>query len=154
MTELELRDPHAGAIVDVSTGELIDPSDIAAVAACLKRLREFELVIVLGEFAACEEALIEEMTRLGRKTLRVGGLEARQSGGSETVWDAQKLERGLRKAGLPEERLNELVKMEVTYKVDGAVARQLAGANPKYERVIKRSKSKVEKKVYVSVKRA
>ena len=58
----------------------------------------------------------------------------------------------LRDLGLPEERYGELVVATVTYKVNASVAKQIAGANPEYAKVIDRARSRPDTTPRVYVK--
>lgn len=149
MNELELVAPAAD-ILDPRTGELLDPADTVRVADLLVYLRELRATISAG-VSACSQALIAEAERQGTKTLRAGGTTLEIRGGTEIVWDLEVL-RELTGLGLPEERYGDLVKETVTYKVNAAVAKQIAGANPAYADVIERARSDFEKARYVSVK--
>lgn len=94
-----------------------------------------------------------ESKRQGSKTLYLDGVKVEVRGGSETVWDVQMLEEGLRYAGLPEDRLREVIKEEVTYSVNAREAKRVAGANEDYASVVRLSQTQVEKNPYVVVSR-
>jgi hypothetical protein len=96
--------------------------------------------------------LIEESRRVGAKTLRYGNVEAVVSGGSEVVWDIGRLFEGLRAAGCPDERLEVLVTATVEYKVNQAVAKQLAAANPDYAAAIEAARDRQPAPTRVTVK--
>ena len=148
MNELATR---AEAILDITTGELVDPADAPKVAQALSNLREFKDGVVHAAIRACEEALLAEFERQGTKTLRFGKLEARCYGGQETDWDVEALHELLDR-GLPHERFGELVKETVSYKVDARVAKQLEAANPDYAEVIRKARSERETPRRVSVR--
>jgi len=134
--------PYSGEIVNLD-----DPQ------ACLKLLVEIrELEEKLRELKDdLTDALKYEFTRQGKKTLEMQGIKATLGADSEIVWDVGILDE-LRSAGLPEERMDELVTAEVGYRVNANVAKQLA-MNPLYAEVIERAKSRVPKKPYVGAKR-
>ena len=146
MTELETR----ATVLQPLTGELVDPRDLPALGDALEKLREYRQQ-VSDAIAAFTEAVVAESRRLGTKTLDAGPVVLNVSADSEIEWDLQALEK-LRDLGLPEERMNELVRPTVTYKVDGRVAKQLAGASPDYKVVIEAAAVRVPKRQYVTVK--
>ncbi len=148
MTSTEVALPDE--LLNPISGELVPTRDTAAVAHTLLDLRDYKAA-VQDAISAFSEAVIQESRRQGTKTLNVGDVTLKVSADSEVVWDHEFLMDALRAAGLPEERIDELVTMTVTYTVNGSVARQLAGASPEYAEVIEAAKSRVPKKVYVSV---
>jgi hypothetical protein len=74
------------------------------------------------------------------------------SGGTRNDYDAELLERLLRDAGLPEERLMEAVQEIVTYKVDQRVLKQLTAANPMYAAAADHARTVVDTPWRVTVK--
>jgi hypothetical protein len=56
--------------------------------------------------------------------------------GEEKRYDVEAIEKGLRRAGMPEEVLNQIIKETVERKLDAVRANQAARANPKYAKVI------------------
>ena len=117
------------------TGELVPLGEPARVARALAEVRELKGQLEQAR-RVLEQALVQEAQRLGRKTLELEGAKVTIAGGRKLVWDVSKLLE-LREHGLPEERIDELVRPVVEYKVDGRVARELAGAgNPEYARII------------------
>lgn len=143
-TELD-RPPE---LLNPMSGELIPVSDIARVSETLEALREHRRQVDTA-IAAFSEPLLAESRRLGKKTIVAGALRVKISADHEVEWDTEVLLE-LRDLGLPEERYNELVKTTISEKVDGNVARQIAGASEAYADVIERAKRKIPKKQYVS----
>jgi hypothetical protein len=133
------------------TGELIPATDTPGVAKAVAALRAFswKLKAAIGDATT---VLVEESKRQGTKTLHLDGTTAVIGGGTETVWDIEALRTSLEELGCPQERIEELIKTEVTYKVDGRVAKQLAGANPDYAIALELAKSVVEKPYYVTIR--
>jgi len=82
------------------------------------------------------DMLWEEGERRGTKTLHLETVTVELAGGSRVEWDVEKLADRLLDAGLPKDRVADLIKTTVTYKVDGNVARQLQGANAAYAEAI------------------
>jgi len=97
--------------------------------------------------------LTEEFKRQGTKTMHFGNVTGELKGGTELAWDLEVLDE-LRALGLPEERFNQLVHAEVTYKVSQLEAKRIAAANPDYAEVIERARRVYPKAQYVSVKRS
>jgi hypothetical protein len=133
------------------SGEIVNLADPPGCLKLLSEIRDLESQLrdVKGALTA---ALAEEFSRQGMKTIEMNGVKAVLGPDTEIVWDVEVLQT-LAELGLPEERLNALVTPEVTYKVNAAVAKQIAAANPSYAEVIERAKSRVPRTPYVSIKR-
>jgi hypothetical protein len=97
------------------------------------------------------EVIVEESARLGARTLRFGDIEAQVKGGEKIEWDVSELA-NLLDRGLPQERYNELVKIQVTYKVSASEASRIAASNPQYAEIIERAKIRKPAPYYVSVR--
>lgn len=149
--ELEVIEPEDGrSLVLLGTGEIISLDDPAEVATGIAHLREISNLAKDG-LRILTAAVVEQAERMGKKTIQAGGSKLELRGGSEVEWDLEVLEE-LHDAGLPDERFGDLVKTEISYKVDAAVARQIEGANARYAEIIGRARRRVEKPYYVSVK--
>jgi hypothetical protein len=134
------------------TGELVTLTDAASCAEALLRIRMLEGQLKHAR-GVLTERLVEESARLGTKTIPVGGgFNAVVSGGTQVTWDTEELEK-LLDVGLPQERYDALVRMEVTVKVDARVAKQIADANPDYAVIIGRARQETEASYRVDVKR-
>ena len=134
------------------TGELVRADDAAAAARSLESLRQIEADIrrVKTELT---EAIVGVASVTGTKTLHLeGGGTAVVKGGTETVYDAEKLEAALRRAGMPESAIREIVVETVSYKVAAVRAKQAAAANPKYRKAIERHSTQIEKTPTIEVK--
>jgi hypothetical protein len=147
MTSTELVRP--AVLLDVRTGELVEATPDKA-AELLIVARQFRSQI-LDSVKACEYVLLEESKRQGTKTLHYPGGTATITGGSELDWDFEVLNE-LRAAGLPEERYDELVVATVTFKVNAAVSKQLASANPDYAQIIERARGTIERPWRVNIR--
>ena len=142
MSELARREVSLEELVEQAnpvTGELVSMEDPLGV--CEAFVNAGEMIERLQEFIEWLKAiLVEEAKRQGKRTLRVGsGYVATVTGGYPTFPDMQALVDELRRAGLDDDRLRELVKEKRTYRVDGNVLRQLRGANPEYAEAINRA---------------
>lgn len=137
-------------LVNPITGELVPYGDVPALAEAVRTIKERrdQLTEVLSVF---NHAIIQESVRQGTRTLNVGRTTVKVSADYETEWDIELLQEGLLAAGIPAERLDELVVAKVEFKVNGTVARQLSGANPEYKTAIEAAKGRVPKKQYVTV---
>lgn len=149
MSEVERREQMIVPLI----GLAVDPYRAEELADALGAVREAKRLLdeARGEL---EHLLAEEAQRQGTKTLHLGRNTVSISGGPETVYDIDVLER-LQEAGLPEERYGDLVKTRIEYRVDRNVVRQLLGSgNPEYAAIIEKA-SRVEERPYrVSVKQA
>lgn len=132
------------------TGELVSAGDAPAVADAYAELRALSWK-VKAALADATTALVDESRRQGTKTLHLDGKTAVVSGGKETVYDIEGLRASLEELECPQERIEALIKTEVTYKVDARVARQLAAANPDYAIALELARTVVEKPYYVKV---
>lgn len=132
------------------SGEVISLQDAAACGKALAEVRSLEARIreAKGMLTA---AIVAESQRQGTKTLRSEGLKLEVRGGRETVWDVDALETELLALGLPQDRVNDLIKTEVTFKVNARVAKEIAGANAEYAAVISAAQTEVEKTPYIVV---
>ncbi len=138
-------------VLNPVTGELIPADDTNGVAEAVKGLRALNAQI-RDAIADATVILVAESKRQGTKTLALQDVTVEIRGGTETVWDIEAIQHAMDALGLPAERMDALIKTEVTYKVDARVAKQLAGANEDYAAVLESAKTTVEKPYYVRVK--
>lgn len=141
--------PMSTDLVIPFTGEVVsleDPAQCAKVFGEIKEL-EYKLRELKGYLS---RALMEASRLQGTKTLHYPGVDVKISTPNDLSWDYEILLE-LQDAGLPEERFNELVMTEITYKVQGNVAKQLSASNPVYAEIIERAKTQVPKLPSVSV---
>lgn len=131
--------PEASLVVIPTTGEAIDLSDAHACARALREVREVEARL-RDVKRVLTEGILEESQRQGSKTLHFPTFDARINNPPATVWDYEVLCE-LQDAGLPEERWTDLVTTEISYKVNGNVAKSIASSNPEYKAIIERAKS-------------
>jgi len=133
------------------SGEVLSLDDASGCLRVLSEIRDLESQLRQAK-SALTEALAAEFSRQGTKTLELNGVKASLGGGSETVWDIEILNE-LGELGLPEERLDELITTEVSYRVNASVAKAIAAANEGYGEIIERAKSVIPKAAYVKVSR-
>lgn len=129
-------------LVHVGTGEVLEatPANAAIVIEAARAMkRQVDDVI---RYATA--ILGEESRRLGTKTLRFDRTKVSLTGGPQTDYDAVALRDLLRDAGCPEERINEAVVEEISYKVNRNVLKQLR-VNDDYAAAIDLAKREYEK---------
>jgi hypothetical protein len=149
-SEIEVY-PNNAAVVP-TTGEILDLGDVREVARVRRELKEIRANV--DAFNQMLDAVIlDESARQGTKTLRLGRYEVTIGPDSEPEWDVDVLAE-LRDAGLPEARYDALVRTEVSYKVDGRVAAQIAKANPEYAAIVERAQSRKPKRPSVRIDEA
>ncbi len=150
--ELIALDTIGAALDDLTTRALAgSEDDLASVLDGLRVLdREIASLkrLISGEVAARSETI-------GKKTIHVGdGRSLVVKGGETTEVDAEGYERAIRRAGMPEDRVNEIVVTTVSKRVDLVKAKQAASANPKYARALKRHSTIRETPISVSIERS
>jgi hypothetical protein len=160
MTELMHHDEQAMVELAVQeqpemmvpfVGELIDLRDPQQVAAGLQHVRDAKNHLDRVR-QLLESVLRLEAMRQGTKTLHLGRLDAVVTGGVKVEYDGEELIRLLEAAGMPEDRVLELVVPVVTYKVNATKAKAAAAANPAYAEALGRTRTVVETPWRVSIK--
>lgn len=150
-SEIGLGVEHAQMIVPL-TGEVVDLSQPDQCIRMLAEIRQLEAKLREAK-SELTFHLEQEFQRQGLKTLEFKGVKAELRGGSEVAWDIEVLEQ-LRELGLPDERFNDLVKVEISYKVSAAEAKRIAAANEEYAAVIAKAQQRYNKPTYISIKTA
>lgn len=150
MTQLpDIIDP-AAQLLNVETGELLDPTPANAVRvkAAIRKMRDR-----LSDLSAqADGILVEQAQRLGTKTLHTDAGQVTLTGGRSLEYDIDELRGALLRAGLPDERVQEAIKVTVEYRVNRGVVRQLAAANEAYAEAIAEAERWVEKPWRATVK--
>jgi len=152
-TSLPVPVGPAGDLVVPVIGTVVDLGNTADCARALQDIRDLEWRLRETK-AALVDAIVQHSKEEGSKTIHFEGGKVEVRGDSETVYDAEEIEQGLRAAGMPEHRIREIVVEQVSYKVAALEAKRAAGANPEYAKVIEAHKRVVEKTPSVSVKLA
>ncbi len=139
--------------VALPDGTLVDLQDPAQCAWALLYVRDLESN--LREFkGAFTDALVQHSQRVGSKTLNLDdGQKVEIKGGEKVVWDAQQLEDDLRAAGMPEERIREIVVEEVSYRVQAVEAMKAARANADYAIAVARARHVTEARPTISIRK-
>lgn len=150
--EAESGDVTSKEIV-LPTGELVNLDDPASCAIALARANE--LMSFLFEVkGAVTQAFVEHAKRLGQNDVPLGdGTSVKVQHNYDLQWDHHALEESLRAAGMPEERISEIIVEEVSYKVKAIEANKAAKANPDYAEAVEAARTKVEKKPTISLPR-
>jgi hypothetical protein len=151
MSEIEIARPTE---VILPTGEIVNLEDPASCAAAIGKVREIESQLrELKGYAV--DALAAYMEHRGSgKTLHLeDGQKVALKGGEEICWDAHQLEDDLRAAGMPEDRIREIVIEEVSYKVVAAEAKKAASVNPDYAAAVERARHAVPARPSISISR-
>ena len=132
-------------------GELVSFDDPMQVAGALGAVRDLE-----GRLREAKSlltgALLHHAQVQGQQTLHLENCTVQIKSGTTTKYDAEEIERGLRAAGMPEDRIREIVKETVTYSVDAVKAKQAARANHLYRAVIEKHSYVEEKPPYATLK--
>lgn len=151
MTEIAVTDQHVG-FLNIQTGELLPatPANAAQVLLACRAMKEHVNDLV-NEATAF---LVSEAERLGTKTIHAGDHVITLNGGTSEEYDPHDLSQLLRECDCPEDRIEQAVVAEVTYKVNRSVLRQLAAANPNYRAAVELARREVEKPYRATVKTA
>jgi hypothetical protein len=159
MNEFELARQTLAEVEVVSTelilptGELVDLSDPASCAHALAAIREMEqhLKEVKG---AIVDVFAAERERRGVDEIELpDGTAVKVKRNYEIAWDAEQLEEDLRAAGMPEDRIREIVVEEVSHTVKAVEANKSAKRNAEYAAAIARARTEVEKRPTISLPR-
>lgn len=135
---------------DVLTGEVL-PATPANAHKALTAVKEMEAKLRMVK-AAVLDYIIEESRRQGTKTFNVDGGKIELSGGPSTEIDGQSLAQLLLDAGMPQDRVSEIVIEEISYKVNRAKLKQATSANPDYQAAAELCTHEVEKPWRASAK--
>lgn len=141
------------AVLTLPTGEIVDLSDPSSCARALTAVREIEMQ-VRGVKDAIIETLSDEAKRRGENTIELeDGTRIEVKRNYEIAWDHQQLEDELREAGMPEERIREIIVEEVSYSVKAVEANRASKANPTYAEAIEKARTRTEKRPTISLPR-
>jgi len=124
--------PSRPMLMDRMTGEVIATPELAAMY--LDRLRELKRDVLARGIREAEAYLISYMDEQGAYTLHLpGGVKATgdtAAAAERVTWDLEQLEDDLRGTGLPEDRINELIKTTVSRRIDHTEAKRIAASSP------------------------
>jgi hypothetical protein len=138
-------------IVLPGTGELVPANDPAALGSALAYVRQAqENLRAVGE--ELTEAIVGIASVSGTKTLALDdGTKLTVKGGTVTAYDAEAVETELREAGMPEERIREIVVETVTSTVKAVELKRAAGVNDAYRQIMERHATRAAKRPYVEI---
>lgn len=137
-------------LLDVQTGELL-PATVSNAARVINAARAMKSNVnqIVQEATAW---LVRESEQRGTKTLHDDHETVTISGGLSVEYDPHDLVEALQLAGCPQDRIDQAVVTEISYKVDRSVLRQLAAANPDYRAAIELAEREIEKPYRATVK--
>lgn len=146
-----MSDPGQELVVP-GIGQVVRFDDPPEVAAALAAVRDLEGLLREAK-SQLTAALVHHATVQGTKTLHLENCDVTIKSGDKVVYDAEEIEAGLRAAGMPEDRIREVVKETVSYSVNAVKAKQAAAANHLYRAVIERHSHLEESPPYATIKR-
>lgn len=147
-------EPAPSLEITLPTGELVDLSNPTSCAKALIAVREIE-AHVKSVKGAIRDALAEEAKRRGESTIPLeDGTVVAVKRNYDITWDAEQLEEDLREAGMPEERISEIVIETVVRSVKAVEANKAAKMNPAYAEAVARARGEVEKPPTISLPRS
>lgn len=132
------------------TGEVIDLNDAGQVAAAMLYVRELERQVKEAR-SLLTEALVARSKIIGSKTLHTEAGKVVVKGGDEVQWDAAGLRRDLLAAGMPADRVRDIVTETIELKVVASEAKRAAAANDAYAAAVQQNRTTRPKAAYVSV---
>lgn len=152
-TDIEVREHETLTLP--ATGHLVNLNEPREVGVAIQDIQGLERALAEAK-RTLKEAMIRYWSVSGaRKTFRIGGgRDAVISGGPRKVYDATAIRDELRAAGMPEERINEIVVEEITYTVKAVEAKAAAAANEEYARIIERNTTEYDAPYDVRIRRS
>lgn len=145
-----MSESHDELIVPAS-GEIVNLNDVAEVARAYRSVIEIENALRSAK-DTLRDALVAQKLIRGTGTFHVDGLgKVEVKGGNDLVWDAWALKRDLLEAGMPRERVAEIVVETIDARVSAVEAKKAASANPAYAEIVERHRTTSPKRPSVSV---
>lgn len=144
--EIEQQAGVDAMVVIRPTGEIIDlrvPEEVARAYASVEELGRQ----VAEAKRILSQALVDYSLVRGERTFMIPnhGKWVREGGpAKEKTYDPRVVEKGLREAGMPEDRIREIVVETVDRKVNGVEANKAARSNPAYAEAIEAGTTKVD----------
>jgi len=152
VTDVEIRE--AEVLTIPATGAVVNLNEPREVGVALQDIQALE-----GRFRDVKRILKDALVSYWQtggtaKTFPIGGgRTAIISGGPDKQFDAVAIRDDLRAAGMPEERVSEIVVEEITYTVKAVEAVKAAKANPEYRAIIERHTTPIERPYDVRIRR-
>jgi hypothetical protein len=150
--ELEVRESET--LVVPGTSEVVDLSDPVAAAMALDALREFENAVLAPAKRLLTDAVLSHYRLTGERTLELPNrLKAEVKAGTRTIVDPDLLETRLREAGMPDERIEQLITTTQERKVDLRKAKSAATANEAYKTALEAASTTYQETPSVTIRR-
>lgn len=151
----EVSHDNLPVLQDYQNGELITTPERAALY--LDRLRELQRDLLRRKIEEAEAFIIYLMDQRGEYTLHLpGGVKAEgqtEFAAEKIEWDLGTLRRELEATGLPEDRINSVIKTVVTEKVDLSEAKRVAASSPARSAAIAAAQTRHPGKRHVQIQR-
>ena len=141
---------------DVSLEQRLGEVDVGDAVACAQLLDDIrQLEAQLGSAKSrLTLAIIEQARKDGVTSYDMPGrMKAEVRTGSRNTIAADVLEAKLRKAGMSDERISEIITTTVSQSVDAREAKKAAGVNPAYARALKAATTVHEAQPSVTIRR-
>ena len=152
-TDIEVRESETLAVP--GTGVLVSLREPREVGIAIQDIQGLERA--LAEAKRVLKAALVDHWQIGgtAKTFTIGGgRTAVVSGGPEKSYDATAIRDDLLAAGMPEERVSQIVVEEISYTVKAVEAKRAAAANEEYARIIARHTTEYERPYDVRIRRS
>jgi len=146
-------DGPIGEVALPGTHEVVNLEDGHAVARALDGIRQHERDVIDAK-RLLTRALVAYKQHIGARTFELeDGRKVEVDTGSEFSYDAEAIEAELREAGMPEDRISQIIREEVTHRVVAAEAKKAAAASDVYREIIERNRTETEKSPSVTIRR-
>lgn len=152
-SDIEVRESEVLAVPGLGT--IVNLNEPREAGIALQDIRALE-----GRFREVKRILSDAIVAYWQKggtakTFTIGGgRNAVITGGPEKVYDAEAIRADLLAAGMPDERVSEIVVETISYKVAAVEANRAAKANPKYAKIIARHTLEIERPYDVQIRRS
>lgn len=148
MSEIARRDLP----IDKRLGEL-DLSNVVECAVLLDDIRALEAQLATAK-SRLTAAIVATASVDGETSYDLPGrMRATITSGKRSTVAADVLEAKLREAGMPENRISEIVQQEVSYKVDLRAAKKAGTANPAYADALRDATTTHDSQPSVTIRR-
>lgn len=138
--------------IDQRLGEL-DLDNVVECAVLLDDIRTLEAQLATAK-SRLTAAIVARASVDGETSYDLPGrMRATITSGRRSTVAAEVLEAKLREAGMPENRISEIVQEEVTYKVDLRAAKKAGTANPAYAQALEAATTVHESQPSVTIRR-
>jgi hypothetical protein len=138
--------------IDKRLGEL-DLDNVVECAVLLDDIRSLEAQLATAK-SRLTAAIVARASVDGETSYDLPGrMKATITSGKRSTVAADVLEAKLRKAGMPENRISEIVQQEVSYKVDLRAAKKAGTANPAYAEALKDATTTHDSQPSVTIRR-